>query len=254
MIALDAALAALKAKGKLIAGGIILALVAVFALWHWNQVATVHRELATAKQELQKAQDELVVLRAKHLTLVRAAAKESKDFEDHANALVKEAQTARDNETTANRKLADALRRSDIRVLDTLPSFAAGNTTEAGDSLTTCRSRAESLGVLLDEAVRLGREAAEGAEQSGTDLRAVLAAWPRPVESSPGPVSVSQSSEEVDATRATNVSSMAVIVSVSSADSVGRKPAQTGVASGVVQPSHVAGLDSGLPSVGLPTP
>lgn len=62
---------------------------------------------------------------------------------------------------------------------DQLASFASGGTARADDTVAACHSRAETLGVLLDEALRSSEEGAGDGERCNADLRTVLDAWPR---------------------------------------------------------------------------
>lgn len=69
-----------------------------------------------------------------------------------------------------------ALRADADQLRGAVAAFAAGGGAE--DSLASCRGRADALGVLVSDGLRVQDQLAAGAEACGTDLRAVLAAWP----------------------------------------------------------------------------
>lgn len=62
---------------------------------------------------------------------------------------------------------------------DQLTAYAAGGVGGASqDTITACRGRSETLGALLDEALRVSEESAADGERCESGIRALLMAWP----------------------------------------------------------------------------
>jgi hypothetical protein len=80
-------------------------------------------------------------------------------------------------ERAASARVAADLRADADRLRGDLAAFA-GAGGAADDSLAACRDRAAALGLLVADGLRVQERIAEGAEACGSDLRAVLAAWP----------------------------------------------------------------------------
>jgi hypothetical protein len=143
-----------------------------------SEASSLKTQLIAANKEVTDKQKELDDLTIRHGELVQEALKAELDAKNKFSTLVSEAQNAREKERQANVKLEADIRNTNRRLLNDLPGFASGNTTESGDNIAACRGRSQTLQSLLQEAVLVAEEATVGAEQCGTDLRAVLAAWP----------------------------------------------------------------------------
>jgi hypothetical protein len=72
-----------------------------------------------------------------------------------------------------------AAKRDTGKLRDQLAAYASGGAAP-GDSCATERSRAEALGVLLANGLRLQDELANGAETASDSVRALEEAWPKP--------------------------------------------------------------------------
>lgn len=59
-----------------------------------------------------------------------------------------------------------------------IASYATGGAARAADTVAACHSRAEALGVLLDETLQTSEEGAADGEACNTDLGTVRNAWP----------------------------------------------------------------------------
>jgi hypothetical protein len=88
---------------------------------------------------------------------------------------VKEAEDARRQDNAKNARIAAGLRADRDRLRDSIAGFASG---PAEDSADACRSRAATLGTLLDQALRTSEECAGAAESLANDVRALQRGWP----------------------------------------------------------------------------
>lgn len=142
-------------------------------------------QLAEAKKEKAEALSRYQEIRSEHADLVASAAQDALEWKNELERLKHEAQQAREGELQANRERRAAIESVNRRLLDdkARSTLVTGDTTEDRDTVTAARARAETLWVLLQEAVSIAEEASSGAEQAGTDLRTVLAAWPRTIVS-----------------------------------------------------------------------
>lgn len=78
-----------------------------------------------------------------------------------------------------------AHRASDSQLRNQLAAYAAGSREPTDHSCAPERERAEALGLLLADGVRLQDQLAADAEAASDAVRALIAAWPKPEAASP---------------------------------------------------------------------
>lgn len=128
-----------------------------------RQVAAVQKQMAEERAAAQRKYQEAVA----QVESLSAAMQQRKE----------KAEDVRIVERTRIVRVAADLDADVVRLRDDIASYAVG-LAAAEDSLAAARGRAETLGRLLDEALRLGGQSALDAEQLATDVRTLRAAWP----------------------------------------------------------------------------
>lgn len=80
----------------------------------------------------------------------------------------------REKEQAAARETAAAFERERQRLRNDIDAYASGRRGAAADTLVACRGRAQTLGLLLDEALQAETELTGDIEKLGTDTRRLL--------------------------------------------------------------------------------
>lgn len=148
----------------------------------WFKARSVY--LKQGRAEVQLALERTV---AEHNAAAEAASEAYRRLEQLANQRIQEAQNALVNERAASHKVVDALNRARTErdgLRDQITDFARRGD-PAADTVAACRNRAQALGSLLDEALRVGEESAGDGESCEAGIRALLSAWPRSVDGVP---------------------------------------------------------------------
>lgn len=117
---------------------------------------------------------------AEHAAAARDAEHTFRQLEQALTARIQEAQNALTVERAASHKVVVALNRARTErdgLRDQITDFARRGD-PAADTVAACRDRAQALGALLDEALRVGEESAGDGESCEAGLRAMLKAWP----------------------------------------------------------------------------
>lgn len=121
-------------------------------------------------------------LHEEHAKQLRAETAKAKAQEDQwlANILTVGEALAKERASNARLRgdLTAAVARAD-RMREQLAAAASGGVTEAEDTVSAARNRAEALGGVLRSALLAHRQCELDAEDLAADVRALRAAWPR---------------------------------------------------------------------------
>ncbi len=133
-------------------------------------------EVAIAKQA-----EEWARARALQAEAARRSEEQQRIREQTLTARLQDAESQLEIQRESNRKLAASLssartERDGLR--DQIAGFASGSGS-ATDTLAAARNRADKLGRLLADSLRVQEELAAGAESEAANVRSLLAAWPR---------------------------------------------------------------------------
>jgi hypothetical protein len=170
---------------KLLGGVLATALIA-FGAGVWGIAKGTRDANVKSAAVLAELRREHAEARSKLLTEALAAKTEYAAFKQHMIDALAEAYRERNDEQTRNRRTAAALsvaHDSAGGLRDTIREFARASRSggEAGDDLKTCRERAETLGALLDDSVRVQDQIAGDAEETLADYRTLFNGWPTAV-------------------------------------------------------------------------
>ena len=161
---------------QLAMGVVLVAGLGIAGTGLWFKARSVY--LKQGRAEVQVVLDRAI---AEHNAAATAASDAYRRLEQALNARIQEAQDALFKERAASAKVVVALNRARTErngLRDQINSYAAGGGSAANDSVTACRDRAQALGTLLDEALRVSEESAGDGEQCEAGVRALLKAWP----------------------------------------------------------------------------
>jgi hypothetical protein len=142
----------------------------------WFKARSVY--LKQGRAEVQVVLDRAI---SEHNAAAMAASDAYRRLEQALNTRIQEAQDALLKERAASTQVVAALNRARTErngLRDQINAYAAGSGRAGEDSVAACRDRAQALGSLLDEALRVGEESAGDGEQCEAGVRALLKAWP----------------------------------------------------------------------------
>lgn len=161
---------------QLAMGVVLVAGLGIAGTGLWFKARSVY--LKQGRAEVQVVLDRAI---AEHNAAFAAASDAYRRLEQTLNARIQEAQNALLKERAASTQVVAALNRARTErngLRDQISAYAAGSGRPGEDSVTACRDRAQALGSLLDEALRVGEESAGDGEQCEAGVRALLKAWP----------------------------------------------------------------------------
>lgn len=154
------------------ASGLALALVASLA---WGGMQTAR--LSASKRDAAEVKAAWAQDKANALALALKTSEEYRAKEAEDQAKIKQGETDYAALQAKHAATVAAYRASDKQLRNDLATYASGGAL-ASDSIAACRSRAETLGVLVSDGLRLQTELAAGAESAGDSVRALLTLWP----------------------------------------------------------------------------
>jgi hypothetical protein len=160
-------------------GGAVAVVVAAFAT-QTVRIRLWQHDYAEARRELVAEKAERAVERDQAKDAAIAAGDQYRALEASMQRQKEEAEHARQTELAANARVIAGLSAQLGGVRDELAAYASGSREPSGDSLPSCIRRAEALGAVLAESLRVQEELAADAEVANADTRALLSAWPRP--------------------------------------------------------------------------
>ena len=161
---------------QLVMGMVLVAGLGIAGTGIWFKARSVY--LKQGRAEVQAVLDRAV---ADHNATAAAASDAYRRLEQALNARIQEAQDALFKERAASAKVVAALNRARTErngLRDQISAYAAGGGSAASDSVAACRDRAQALGTLLDEALRVSEESAGDGESCEAGVRTLLRAWP----------------------------------------------------------------------------
>lgn len=151
---------------------ILLATLVCSVLLHQRQAARLDAAMVRATMATMQAQTS---------EAARMATAAYRELEQASFARVQEAQRVLDTERAKNRRIAadmERVRTERDGLRDQIATYAGGGDA-SGDTVTAARDRADTLGRLLSESLRVQGELAADAESEAANVRALLSAWPK---------------------------------------------------------------------------
>lgn len=133
-------------------------------------------ELASRAAQIEDGKAQLSNLRAQHAEQETQRERKARALEAKYQARTDEAAHALEKQRIDHARTAAGLRAERDRLRQQIADYAAG---PAADSVAACRDRADTLGRLLDQALRSSADRASDAEARASEVRALLDAWPR---------------------------------------------------------------------------
>jgi hypothetical protein len=158
------------------------ALVSLLGVQTWRLHST-QADAAKARAETSDVRSQWAQQAAAGASAAAAASDRYRAIEAQMNQTRQEAEDARHHDQENSARFAAGLAAERDRMRHQLAAYAAGTSgggSAASDTVAAARVRAETLGLLLEQSVQLQDELAGDAEAANADIRALLAAWPRP--------------------------------------------------------------------------
>lgn len=141
----------------------------------WQTVQASKWERAFLSERLVRTEEHRVAEEA-----ARIASENYRREEAASRARVKTAEGKYDALQQSHTATLAAHRASDSQLRNQLAAYASGSREPTDHSCAAERERAEALGLLLADGVRLQNELAGHAESASDSVRALKEAWPRP--------------------------------------------------------------------------
>lgn len=134
-------------------------------------------EISDRGARIESAKAELAQVRQQHAEQDAARQHKARELEAQYQQRTDEAAHALEEQRRAHARTAAGLRAERDRLRDQIAAYAAGGADP--DSLASCRHRADTLGDLLDQALRAAEDRTRDAEDRAAEVRTLLEAWPR---------------------------------------------------------------------------
>jgi hypothetical protein len=174
--------------------GVVLNLIAALIPWRWFicgsvfvlglgceefRIGLLRHEFTELGAVLQRERTDAAEARAAAEKTAREASDKYRATEAHYIKQLEESRNARLHDEMVNNRAIAQFTAERSRLLSFIRAYAGGGN-PADDTLAAARDRADTLGSLLAEALRVQEELAGDAERESADARSLLAAWPAP--------------------------------------------------------------------------